>query len=369
MTRIDERHPVLAVGLMSGTSMDGIDVALIRTDGRTVSEFLSWRTLPYGEGFRPVLRSVLGGTGDVPGVERHLTDLHAMATEQVLWLAQANVPEVRVVGFHGHTILHRPEEGATWQIGDGDRLANRLGIDVVTDFRTADVKAGGQGAPLVPIYHAALAEQLERPIAIVNIGGIANVTWIGENPGELLAFDTGPGNALIDDWMINRAGYPMDVGGEAAATGRVEGRALDLFLSHPFFQKTPPKSLDRSDFSIDLIRKLKTEDGAATLAAFTVAAIARGAVHFPEPPRQWLVCGGGRHNRAIMAGLNGALSAPVKAVEAVGWHGDALEAEAFAFLAVRALRGLPISFPETTNVAHPMTGGTVHPVLRQESAG
>lgn len=357
--------PLLTVlGLMSGTSLDGIDAALITTDGEGQVRSGPSLTLPYAPDFRERLRGVLGGVGPVAEIERELTLLHAEAAAALLAEASLRPAEIAAIGFHGHTILHRPDQGETWQIGDGALLAERLSIPVVNDFRSADVAAGGQGAPLVPVYHRALAaaSAIEGPLAVLNIGGVANVTWIG--PGgataDLVAFDTGPGNALIDDWAMRHLGRPLDEDGRLAAAGTVDQSALRAFAAHPYFGKTAPKSLDRNDFArfvVPLVAPLSPEDGAATLTAFTVAAVALAARRLPTPPRQWLVGGGGAHNPVLMQGLVRALGRPVREAEAVGWRGDALEAEAFAYLAARHLAGLPSTFAGTTGVARPVVAG------------
>lgn len=348
-----------AIGLMSGTSMDGIDAALLRTDGKRVAKLGPWLTRAYDEGLRARLRMVLGGHGEVAEVERAITQAHADTVLLLLGQNSLSVGDIDIIGFHGHTILHAPQERRTWQIGDGALLARRLGIDVVNDFRSADVAAGGEGAPLAPLYHGALARGLPRPLAVLNLGGVANLTWIGADD-ELVAFDTGPGNALIDDWLRRWKVGEIDRDGAVAAAGRVEEDRLGAMLVHPYFERPPPKSLDRDDFAGLDLHDLSLADGAATLTAFTAAAVARAVPLLPAPPERWLVCGGGRHNPTLMAMLRERLGAPVAPVEAVGWRGDALEAEAFAFLAVRSLRGLPLSLPGTTGVARPMPGGVRH---------
>ncbi len=346
----------LALGLMSGTSLDGIDAALIETDGRTVARFGAWLTQPYDPVLRERLRAVLGGQGDVAGAERALTEAHADAVARLLAAAEIAPSEVAIIGFHGHTVLHQPEQRRTWQIGDGALLAGLTGRPVVNDFRSNDVAAGGQGAPFVPLYHAALAEALERPLAVLNLGGVANVTFIGAD-GTLLAFDTGPGNAPIDDWLRRHSGQAMDAGGALARSGRVDAVSVDAALAHPYFDRTPPKSLDRDDFTAAMAGTLAVADGAATLTEITARAVAAAVRHFPATPRRWLVTGGGRHNATLMAALTRHLTTTVEPVEAVGWRGDALEAEAFAFLAVRSLDGLPLSLPTTTGVPQPVSGG------------
>ena len=341
---------------MSGTSLDGIDVAMIETDGRDRVNPGAALTLPYPQEFRERLRSVLGGEGPVGAVEEELTRLHAEAVEH--FLCGQPGAAVDVVGFHGHTILHRPAERRTWQIGDGALLSSRLGLDVVADFRSADVAAGGEGAPLAPLYHAALAATLPKPLAVLNIGGVANVTWIGGR-SEILAFDTGPGNALIDDWVYRHTGDAADLDGALARAGAVSAAHVENFLANPYFDRCPPKSLDRDDFRGALPTGLSLEDGAATLTEMTAAAVAAATRHFPTPAEQWLVTGGGRHNPALIEALARRLKVPVKPVEAVGWHGDALEAQAFAYLAVRSLEGLPLSLPTTTGVPEPYCGGNL----------
>ena len=345
-----------AIGLMSGTSLDGVDAALIETDGVQISAFGPAVTIPYQPALRATLRQLIEQGQDASAAQisvaaHQLTHVHADA------VAALGAP-AELIGFHGQTILHAPARRLTWQIGDAALLARLTGLPVATDFRLADVAAGGQGAPLVPIFHAALAAGLERPLLVVNIGGVSNVTYIGAD-GELLACDTGPGNALLDDWMAQRTGTPIDQDGRTAASGTPSEPILAALLADPFFTRPAPKSLDRQHFAAALARidNLSTADGAATLAAFTARAIA--ALPLPAPPARVLVAGGGRHNLAIMAALAAASQAPVMPVEAVGWNGDALEAQCFGYLAARVQRGLPLSFPGTTGVPAPQTGGRI----------
>lgn len=356
-----------AIGLMSGTSMDGIDVALIETDGENHVERLACLTVSYDAPFRSDLAAALGEAraltdrtarpGCLAGVEQELTQRHAAATAQLL--ARGTAGPVGVVGFHGQTVLHAPERRLTVQIGDGAALARHAGIDVIYDLRAADVAAGGQGAPLAPVYHRALAARLpERPVAVLNIGGVGNVTWIGRD-GTLIAFDTGPGNALIDDWIQGRTGRAMDADGAIAESGKVDDDALLALLTHDYFGLVPPKSLDRNAFSLDPVRHLSLEDGAATLAAFTAASAARARAHFPEEPKLWVICGGGRRNRTLMSMIASQVESAVAPAEAAGFDGDAVEAEAWAYMAVRSLKGLPITFPGTTGVSAPLTGGVL----------
>ncbi|BCW89511.1 Anhydro-N-acetylmuramic acid kinase [Alphaproteobacteria bacterium SO-S41] len=363
-----EAGPWWIIGLMSGTSMDGVDAALIETDGERVLSFGPALTLPYSDAQRAILREAISVAGGAEGATPHdeimktaealLTETHAAAVAKVTDAAGLTAGDIHYAGFHGQTVLHRPHQKLTWQIGDGAGLAAATGIDVVFDFRSDDVAAGGQGAPLVPLYHQALVQglQTELPVAVLNIGGVANVTWVGRD-GALLAFDTGPGNAAIDDWVFQHTGQSMDKDGFIALGGLVDGGLLMRMLDNPWLDQPPPKSLDRMDFTADAVRGLTLENGAATLTAFTAFTVARAARHFPEPAKRWLVCGGGRRNPVLMGALHEALWTPVERVETVGWRGDFLEAEAFAFLAARHLRGLPLSLPTTTGVPTPLTGG------------
>jgi anhydro-N-acetylmuramic acid kinase len=339
---------------MSGTSLDGIDIAMVETDGRDRVIPGPALTIAYPPEFRERLRSVLGGVGAVAEVEDELTRLHAEAVDQ--FLGRHPGTAVDIVGLHGHTILHRPAERRTWQLGDGALLARLLGRDVVADFRSADVAAGGEGAPLAPLFHAALAANYPKPLAVLNLGGVANVTWIGEGE-QILAFDTGPGNALIDDWVRHHTGGAADIDGTLARSGRASAAHVRRFLASPYFDRPPPKSLDRDDFQEIVPQDLSLEDGAATLTEMTAAAVSAAARHFPAPALEWLVTGGGRRNPALMEALRRLLKVAVRPVEAVGWNGDALEAQAFAYLAVRSLEGLPLSMPSTTGVPQPTCGG------------
>lgn len=363
-----EIHKV--IGLMSGTSLDGIDAALVETDGEGLAVPGPALTLPYAPELRAALRQALedakavGEGAPVPHAireaERRSTEAHAEAVAALLKMSGVAARDVSLIGYHGQTILHRPKLRLTWQIGDGALLARLTGIDVVNDFRSADVKAGGEGAPLVPLYHTALLREAGHapPVAVVNIGGVANVTYVGN--GEILAFDTGPGNAPIDDWAHRHTGRPVDEHGALARSGSVDDRALGAMLEHDFFLRAPPKSLDRLDFDARHVEGLSAQDGAATLTAFTAASIARAREHFPEPATTWIVCGGGRLNPTLMNELRARVNAPVLSAEDAGWRGDFIEAEAFAYLAARARKGLPLSLPTTTGVREPMTGGRFH---------
>jgi len=355
------------MGLMSGTSLDGVDAALLDTDGEEVVVPGPSLTMTYAAETRAVLRRSLDDAravaqgAPVPQsireAEKLLTEAHAAAVHALLDKAGLRPADVALLGFHGQTILHRPAQHWTWQIGDGALLARLTGIDVVNDFRSADVKAGGQGAPLMPLYHAVLARRSGRPepLVVVNIGGVAQVTYIDGD--TVLAFDTGPGNAPIDDWMQRHSGRPVDEDGAFAATGKVQEAVLAAMLARPFFERLPPKSLDRMDFGMEAVESLSPADGAATLTAFTAASLARAREHFSQMAETWIVSGGGRHNKTLMAMLRARVNAPVLSTEEVGWAGDALEAQGFAYLAMRSKRGLPLSLPTTTGVKEPMTGG------------
>ena len=343
--------------------MDGIDAALIETNGDEITDFGGSVEIPYDDTFRDQLRGLMGrkaeDDAETLAVAMELTRLHGVAVNVLVAQSGLKQTDIGVVGFHGQTVFHDPAAGVTCQIGDGAELARMTGIRVVNNFRSADVAAGGEGAPLAPIYHVALSRPLERPVAILNIGGVANVTWVSPDGGAV-AFDTGPGNALIDDWVRLKTNQMMDVDGQLARRGHVDQAVLDELLKHSYFDRPYPKSLDRDVFSFAALAYSSPEDGAATLAAFTAQAVLKAAQQLPASPLQWLVCGGGRHNRVLMGNLRNALGVPVAPVEAVGWQGDALEAQAFAFLAVRSLYGLPISFPQTTGVTKPTAGGVCH---------
>jgi len=351
----------LAIGLMSGTSLDGVDAALVRTDGTARLEPVAALTEPYDPAFQEQLRSVLGQSVMGPRmreVEQALTDRHADAVESLLKRAGIDADHVDVIGFHGQTVLHRPEARLTLQIGDAQRLADRLGCRVVNDLRSADVAAGGQGAPLVPLMHQAITADQPRPLAVLNLGGVANVTWIGPE-NDLVAFDTGPGNALLNDWVSAHLGEPFDRDGQIAARGQADVERLARLLDHPYLSAPAPKSLDRNFFTLEWLEGLSVEDGAATLTAFTAGSIVRAVPLMPSAPQRWLVAGGGRHNHRIMEPLAKALAVPVDPIEAIGWNGDDLEAQAMAYLAVRVLDGRPITLPSTTGCPQPMTGGRI----------
>jgi anhydro-N-acetylmuramic acid kinase len=358
------KQAVWALGAMSGTSLDGVDAAMVLTDGVEVLEFGPHAYRPYTDAEREVIRA---GFGRWPG------EVGVAEAAEVVEVAHLELLSrfsgVEVVGFHGQTLAHDPRGRGTHQAGDGALLAQALGLPVVWDFRTADVALGGQGAPLVPFFHHACARFVgaDRPLAMLNLGGVGNVTWIDPGVGDLasaaalLAFDTGPANAPVNDLMQRRLGLAQDEGGALALQGVVSEPVLQRFLGLSWFGRIPPKSLDRNDFHmlLDLVSELSDADAAATLTAAAAAAVARGAEHFPAPVAQMLVCGGGRHNAALMGELTARLPCAVRPVEEVGLNGDMLEAQAFAYLAVRVMRGLPTSSPTTTGVPAAVGGGQV----------
>ncbi|MGF1447116.1 MAG: anhydro-N-acetylmuramic acid kinase [Pikeienuella sp.] len=368
--------PVWALGLMSGTSMDGVDAAMLLTDGETIAEFgptafaayerVALRALPavmedplrHAKAARPEDRARLAEA------EAEVVRLHARAVVDLLSGSEL-LPAL--VAFPGQTVAHYPEKGWTWQIGSGARLAAALNRPVVWDFRSPDIAAGGQGAPLAPVFHWAVAKYLglSAPVAFLNIGGVANITWVDpradgpEAAGALLAFDTGPGNALVDDWMRQHTGRPLDLGGATAALGRADAVSLETNFVADYLGRPPPKSLDRNAFARlkEIVAPLSAADGAAVLTRFTAACAARAMGHLPGRPTRVLVCGGGRKNPTLMNQLATLLPCEVEPMEAIGLDGDMIEAQAFALLAVRALRGLPTSFPTTTGCPVPISGG------------
>ena len=359
-----------AIGLMSGTSMDGIDAAVIETDGDGIVIPRGFVTIPYEPEFVARLRAAAAAALErhspgrdplIDAVAAELTGLHAIAVHRLLAETGRDRRDIQVIGFHGHTVAHRPERkngigGWTWQIGDGALLRAATRIPVVYDFRSGDVAAGGQGAPLAPGYHRARSAVLGRPLGVLNLGGVGNLTWFADDNWG--SFDTGPGNALIDDWVSQHSGQRYDKDGAIAATGHVDETVLTAMLDLPWFDAPPPKSLDRADFDTGAARGLSLADGAATLTAFTAETVRLALGHVP-PLAKLLVTGGGRHNPVLMAQIARRTGVPTAPVESVGWNGDALEAEAFAWVAVRSLAGKPISWPETTGVPLAMTGGRI----------
>lgn len=353
-----------SLGTMSGTSLDGVDAAMVQTDGTRILAFGQTGYRAYSDGERAVLRAALGCWPGEPAV---VDAAEVVETAHAALLA--GISGADLVGFHGQTLAHEPAGRGTHQAGDGGILAAALGLPVVWDFRTADVRLGGQGAPLAPFYHHACARWMDSdgPIAFLNLGGVGNLTWVDPRitdpaaPGACLAFDTGPANAPLNDLLCQRRGVDCDAGGALAAQGRVEPSVVARLLSQAYFMKMPPKSLDRNDFGwlLAAVGGLSDADAAATLTAAAVQSAVRGMEHFPAPPRKLLVTGGGRHNATMMDMIADATSIPVAPVEEAGLDGDMLEAQAFAYLAVRVMRGLPTSCSTTTGVAAAVGGGQI----------
>ncbi len=374
---MSKRAGVWALGLMSGTAMDGVDAAFLLSDGEEIAAFgasgflahdrREFRALMLGAQAAQAtpaaqLRDPLRWPLAVRAAAATATEAHARAVERLL-AANPSQPLPELIGFHGQTLTHRPAEAFTLQVGSTARLAARLGVATMGDFRSADMAAGGQGAPLVPAYHAALARRLgiDGPVAFLNIGGVANVTYVDAARGDLIAFDTGPGNALLNDWVAAMRGAAFDADGALALSGRADAARVGAWLADPFFAAPPPKSLDRDRFkrALEDLAGASAEDGAATLAAYTVESAAAALRHLPRAPERWLICGGGRRNRALLEGLRRRINAPVDVVEEAGLDGDMIEAQAFAYLAIRAARGLPTTWPATTGCGAPVSGGAL----------
>ena len=368
-----------ALGLMSGTSLDGIDIAVLHTDGAQHIQPAADGFFAYDDALRQELRALLTWMAELPtavladmalwpdrlvAADAQVTQVHIEAVTQ--FLNRHNNLSIDIIGFHGQTVAHRPAEAFTLQIGDGQAMAAALGINVVARFRQADMAAGGQGAPLAPLYHAALLEgeaARQDAEAVINLGGIANITWCRAD--DILAFDCGPANALIDDWVMRHSGAAFDKDGALAAQGEVNETALAALLAHPYFAAPPPKSLDRLDFdalSVDALSvdALSAADGAATLTAFTAMGIAKALDLCPKKPQRLILCGGGRHNSTLRRMMAAYCGVDIVDCDSLGWRGDALEAQLFGWLAVRSFYGLPLSRPETTGVTQPTSGGVLY---------
>jgi anhydro-N-acetylmuramic acid kinase len=359
-----------AIGAMTGTSMDAIDLAYLETDGRRMLKFGPSASYPFSDEDRALLRRAVAAAqsltrrderpAPLAEAEYLITGRHIDVIQTFLGQFGLSAASIDLVGFHGQTVLHRPEQGLTVQIGDGALLARRIGIDVAYDLRAADIAAGGQGAPLVPVFHRALAEAsgVAAPVLFVNIGGVANMTYVAPD-ADPIACDAGPGNALIDDLMLARTGRALDEDGACALEGKVDAAALAALLDHPYFAQKPPKSLDRNAFSSQPVAGLPLPDAAATLVAFTASALLAHLAFLPAPPRLIVVCGGGARNPALLRALAERAPCPVRRAEDFGWDSQAIEAQAFAYLGVRSAKGLPLTFPTTTGVAEPTSGGAL----------
>ena len=354
------------LGAISGTSMDGIDIAVLDTDGRDYVARIAGRTMPYPAGLQGMLKTFLADPflaehDPLTALDDAVTTAFTEAIENFLAEEGMQVSSLDLIGLHGQTVWHRPERRFTRQLGQGCVMAERFHVDTIDAFRQADVASGGHGAPFAPLYHAALVRTLPQPITVLNLGGVGNVTYIDGD--TVIAFDTGPASAMIDDYVARRFGLDYDADGAIAARGTPRQDIVARFMTNPFFDLAPPKSLDRQDFHAvmgEIEDIADPTDAVATLSALTVGATAAAARHFPSEPTRWLVCGGGRHNRYFLDQLRSALAVPIEPVESVGWNGDLVEAECFAYLAVRALDGLPLSLPTTTGVPRPMPGGVLH---------
>lgn len=357
--------PLTAIGVISGTSMDGIDVSIVTSDGRDTPRFGAGASYPYRAGTRRDLQALVAQaeralTEPLLELEAAVTADHLAAIERFIADHAIDRAAIDLVGLHGQTVYHRPERRFTRQLIDGPAVAEALGIPTVDRFRYADVAAGGEGAPFAPLYHRALAQALPQPVMVLNLGGVGNVTFIDGD--TVIAFDTGPASAILDDFVLKRQGRTYDADGALAASGHVRDDLVAAFMDNPFFDRAAPKSLDRNDFHrrAQVVEPLSDADGAATLAAFTVESVVASLRHVPRAPARWLVGGGGRLNRHFMERLGKRLGVPVEPVEAAGWDGDALEAQTFAYLAIRSVRGLPLSEPGTTGVPQPLTGGRLN---------
>lgn len=364
---MDVIKKIKALGLMSGSSLDGIAAAVITTDGVDIYDIGRSIIVPYDDDLRERLQAILGKKPDTPEqvsefkeIETEITQAHFLAAQEVI--DYIGTP-VDVIGFHGHTILHDPKNHYTCQLGNGQQLANLTHTKVINHFSNADILSGGQGAPLVPIYHAALVNNFAKPVAVINIGGISDITWVGGN-GELIAFDVGPGNAPVNDWVRRHAGQQMDYDGKLAITGHIHEKVLTNLMRHKFFAKYPPKSIDRDIFKdkLEHLEGLNLEDGAATATAFIAEAIVYSlAMYLPSEPKQVIICGGGAKNPTLIRFLRQRLEkVEVLTAGDFGWRADTMEAQAFAYLAARRLYCLPNSFPSTTGAPEPIVGGEVY---------
>ncbi len=370
-----ETTVVRVLGFMTGTSLDAVDMAVLQTDGETVAAFGPAGERKLDAATRAIIQQATAEARAWPRgapepavfefAARAIADEHLKAVAEFVASTGVSLKTLDFVGVHGQTVLHEPPMpdrpvGRTIQLIDAHRLADRLCLPVAYDFRTADVASGGQGAPLAPIYHQALTQwsSIRPPVAVLNLGGVGNITLIGED-GVLEAFDTGPANGMIDLFVQARTGAHCDESGALARAGTVHADILASYMDHAHFSTSGPKSLDRFDFSLDPVAGLSLEDGAATLTAFAAEAVAVGLRSCSQLPRRVIVCGGGRHNPTLMHAIRKRYDAPVSGAEGVGWRGDSIEAEAFAYLAARTFTGLPISFPGTTGVPHPMCGGRI----------
>lgn len=357
----NKNKTLVAIGLMSGTSFDGVDAALIISDGENEIECREGLTLDYPTNIKQRLRDIKSSSLiELIEIEDEITRWHIKAVKELLELSLLKPQDVDLIGFHGQTIAYIPEKRLTWQIGNPNLLAYETKINVISDFRRKDLAAQGYGAPLVPIFHKAIAANLSNPCAILNIGGVANITYIDND--NLIAFDTGPGNAPIDDLLNKRLGIDYDKDGQLAIKGNIDEKSVSKFLEHEYFSQLPPKALDRNAFNFTFLDNMSTEDAAATLTAIIAGSVNRGISHLPQKLQELFVCGGGRKNKYIMKRLSLVLGIEVKPIECINLkekplNGDFVEAYAFGYLAIRSFKNLYISYPSTTANQHPVVGG------------
>jgi anhydro-N-acetylmuramic acid kinase len=367
---------IWALGIMSGTSMDGIDAAMLSTDGHSIQNFGKTFYQAYDDNDRSkIVQAVLAAKSLPTHILMNRNEWPEAIVEAEHFITQRHIDLLKqlnmkpaVVGIHGQTLIHRPEEKFSLQILDGQAVADATGLTIVHNMRANDIANGGQGAPMVPFYHFALAKRakLTGPIAFLNIGGVSNVTWVNpefdaaDEEGAVLAFDTGTGVALLNDWIFEKTGKSYDEFGLISGKGTPNAQRLRQWSQVSYFEEAIPKSLDRDEFKrmVD-VSDLSLEDGAATLCAFSAYGVERSLEWMPAPPVQWFICGGGRHNRALMQMLRQKLDTDVKPVDALGFDGDQIEAQAFGYLAARSLQGLSLSCPETTGCAQPTSGGVI----------
>ena len=362
-----------ALGLMSGTSVDGIDIATLITDGKTKIKLGPSEYYPFSKSFSTKIKSVFKTKLNVEKsrkqkriveIENEFTHLNLIAINKFLKKNKINKKKIDVIGFHGQTISHNPSNGYSWQIGNSQKLANLLNIKVVSNFRENDIKNGGQGAPLTPIFHYYLTKKIKKKICFINLGGISNVTYfnhrIKTGLNNMVAFDAGPCCSLIDDWISKNSNKKFDNFGSLARKGNIKKKIIHDFLRKSYFSKLPPKSLDRSFFSLSLLRKLNIEDGAATLNYLVAESLLKAFYYFPNNPELCILSGGGRLNKFLVELISNKLKKPrVLLAEKYNWNGDSIEAHAFAYLSVRKLLNLPITFPKTTGVKKPLTAGQI----------
>lgn len=355
-----------ALGILSGSALDGVDIAYIRTDGVDVYETGHMMSVPYEESLRQKVRSILGIRPDTPEnqallneVEEELTTFWAQAVREYI---ETYDVKIDVIGLEGHTVCNDPKEHYIYQLGDGHLLAQLTGIQVVYNFHAADIAAGGQGAPLDVTFYNAVTSQYPRPLAVVDISSISSIAWLGSY-GEMVAFNSGPGNAAIDEWVFKHAGMHMDYNGKLAIMGHINEQIVAAMMKHKYFAQYPPKSTHREEFreKLEHLEGLSLEDGAATATAFVAESIAYSLLlYVPDIPKRIMVCGGGAKNPTLMRFLRQKL-ANIEVCTAEDWGCDSLavDVQAVAYLAVRRLHFLPISFPTTTGVIEPMVGGKI----------